>query len=400
MTINDNGGVFVLNNTLCFILYIVLISLGTNAFGQEAEKRVFERVKLISAKPSHIVPGETETIYYGFLCYSWEAGGLVECPVTFELHESTLPVQIAGFDSNCAYTNGVPSRIDSCADGGHRHLGLDAELQREVLLAGERVEYPEHSAEDGVRVITDATTGFFIPGTFFVPASLFNWLAPIAGGVYSFEATMQPGEANRNFWIFDGASFTRYDEMKTNGKVIVAVNSLIQLPSMPDTYKKGRNPDVRHVDADAFAVDRLTATVLRSIAALHLVGDGRRVSYNDSSLPYGGIFDIRGTWIPSHTAHRDGRQIDINRFLRADGTTRITCRDNTSIKAAIDVYLTPEANTDGTQSALLCEDKLSGFDGKKGTYHLRTTSLKPLPAILAGILTFDPQKDLPPTVTP
>lgn len=35
------------------------------------------------------------------------------------------------------------------------------------------------------------------------------------------------------------------------------------------------------------------------------------VYYNDMSLPYGGLFDIRGDWRNPHITHRNGNIVDM-----------------------------------------------------------------------------------------
>lgn len=44
---------------------------------------------------------------------------------------------------------------------------------------------------------------------------------------------------------------------------------------------------------------------------------GRPLFYNDCSLPFGGVFDLRQRWQHSHFEHRAGRDGD----LRTNGTT-------------------------------------------------------------------------------
>lgn len=39
-----------------------------------------------------------------------------------------------------------------------------------------------------------------------------------------------------------------------------------------------------------------------------------RIRYNDMSLPFGGIFDISGTWLPPHSEHREGKNCDVGYY--------------------------------------------------------------------------------------
>jgi len=53
------------------------------------------------------------------------------------------------------------------------------------------------------------------------------------------------------------------------------------------------------------------------LVLLHQLADeynamwGLQFAYNDSSLPYGGLFDINGNWQPDHDWHRKGRSQDV-----------------------------------------------------------------------------------------
>jgi hypothetical protein len=47
---------------------------------------------------------------------------------------------------------------------------------------------------------------------------------------------------------------------------------------------------------------------------------GKKISINDMSLPWGGLFDINGDWLTPHTSHRRGMSVDINRCVELDGS--------------------------------------------------------------------------------
>jgi hypothetical protein len=55
---------------------------------------------------------------------------------------------------------------------------------------------------------------------------------------------------------------------------------------------------------------------------------GRKLSVNDLSLPYGGLFDLNSNWAPKHDTHRDGKDADINHEDGGGGT--INCQDKES----------------------------------------------------------------------
>ena len=87
-------------------------------------------------------------------------------------------------------------------------------------------------------------------------------------------------------------------------------------------YLKVRNPDTNHPDSVAFYGQHPMITALQTLAEnyynytpssppdaqpLH-----RKLSFNDMSLPWGGLFDVSHDWTCAHTRHRTGRSVDIN----------------------------------------------------------------------------------------
>jgi hypothetical protein len=57
------------------------------------------------------------------------------------------------------------------------------------------------------------------------------------------------------------------------------------------------------------------------LAEAYLKEKGKKIRINDMSLRWGGLFDIGNNWtsIPGHGLHREGKSVDISRFVNADG---------------------------------------------------------------------------------
>ncbi len=86
-----------------------------------------------------------------------------------------------------------------------------------------------------------------------------------------------------------------------------------------------------------------TLTRLQAISGAYLEATGRKLSINDLSLPWGGLFDLCGTWNPAdkcgtpphggHSTHRLGTDADINRT--DGGGEKTDCLDDDMLKQAI-----------------------------------------------------------------
>ena len=142
-----------------------------------------------------------------------------------------------------------------------------------------------------------------------------------------------------------------------------------------------------HRDEVAYAARDVTISALRAIGRTYKRNTGNLLTYNDISLPKGGIFEafpftnpFQSEWVAPHAEHRTGQEIDINRRRDASGIA-IRCDMETGILAAVDVILTPRPNG---KSALLCETIATGFRNDPGTYHLNVTNLK----LLSGFQNF------------
>jgi len=93
-----------------------------------------------------------------------------------------------------------------------------------------------------------------------------------------------------------------------------------------------------------------TLTRLQAIAGKYFKKTGRKLSVNDLSLPWGGLFDIQNDWGPPHQTHRFGTDADINR-IDGDGVFT-SCPDDEMLEQSIQ-----EANRSlsGGKAALKCE---------------------------------------------
>jgi hypothetical protein len=92
------------------------------------------------------------------------------------------------------------------------------------------------------------------------------------------------------------------------------------LPGMPTPYVRfsvapqhrppGREND--HSDPTPFygLPDMIGRLILLGMAYQELTGC--KVSFNDLSLPFGGLYDINNNWSPPHKLHRVGRSVDVN----------------------------------------------------------------------------------------
>jgi len=71
------------------------------------------------------------------------------------------------------------------------------------------------------------------------------------------------------------------------------------------------NHGINHGGTDGLLI--LTYELARLFSARF---PGKKLSLNDMSLPWGGVFDINGNWGPDHAWHRYGLDIDIRSFDR------------------------------------------------------------------------------------
>lgn len=175
--------------------------------------------------------------------------------------------------------------------------------------------------------------------------------------------TAPPGQF---FVSFSNGVLTLHPTTIARGRLNVTVESdtLRQLPDAPMFYLKARNSDSDHVDGVAYASQQITRVALTAIGRVFNRNTGNLVSYNDISLPKGGVFDIGSTrWNRPHSLHRRGLNVDVNK------PGGVGCNVNTSVQIAVDTILDPDP-TRNNRTALI------GETGNNNNYHINMTSLR------------------------
>lgn len=326
-------------------------------------------------------------VVQGWLCYSGRTGRLQsDCTVSFELSPGTDPVDIPGVAPDCVLNAALGIQASTCAHGGHTH----GNPVRPVIFENEEVRYPG-DIDGNPLTVTNATsqTSLLTAG--------FIWTAPINSGIFEFESSMFPPDG-RKFVVFSNGTLFLFDELRAIGRLNVTFgrDRLRQLPDNPQIYDKLRGGNSLHPDEISYSSQFVTQLALTAIADFFLNSTGSKISYNDISLPKGGVFDFKAEdlnppprqppnpkpWQPPHASHRTGLDVDINK----PGGQR--CDNNTSVLAAVSRFL--ERTTDNPapptspffQSALFCETRANNFRSDAGTYHIRVTRLRPVPFYL------------------
>jgi len=75
-----------------------------------------------------------------------------------------------------------------------------------------------------------------------------------------------------------------------------------------------------------------TIVLMRMIADEYYAETGTTLGINDMSLPWGGLFDVSGNWSTPHISHREGKDVDIDRYVYDPETSRYILRLCTSDK--------------------------------------------------------------------
>ncbi|MFB3851877.1 MAG: hypothetical protein ACE14Q_08160 [Acidobacteriota bacterium] len=93
------------------------------------------------------------------------------------------------------------------------------------------------------------------------------------------------------------------------------IYGLIELPDGTD-YLKSSNL-ANHVNNQFYATPEMMAKLQNLATRIRTeYKEGTtydvKISFNDLSLEYGGIFDYRSTWDPPHKLHREGKSADLN----------------------------------------------------------------------------------------
>jgi len=297
-----------------------------------------------------------------WLCYSLRTGRLSpDCPITLRMTgiggpgvtDACMPDGNGGF---------VPL---SCGNGGHTH----DETDRPLIFPNTEVEYPPAMPDNDPLYVEGPSPSSF--------SDIASWGVSQFGGIYTFTSTMT-APMGSSFWTFSNGVLTKRPVLTAEGRVNVTVDgdTLRELPDLPQIYEKGRNQNataVTHTDEVAFMTTLKARTALAAIGRSFSNRTQALISYNDASLPKGGVFDLLavhplgGTdrpWQPPHSSHRGGLDIDVNHPIGGD------CVTTTTVQDSVDDVLAKDTDPRRLgRSALICETN------NNNNYHIRTTEL-------------------------
>ncbi|MCL5020907.1 MAG: hypothetical protein M1339_04430 [Bacteroidetes bacterium] len=96
------------------------------------------------------------------------------------------------------------------------------------------------------------------------------------------------------------------------------------------------------------ATNMLVLNAVKEYADYYGMEDDIFLAAIDMSLPWGGLFDIHGDWLPPHSLHRVGKSVDFSRFYR-DASGKVI---------SVDIYIdgTLRQTTNEVDQSLLDED--------------------------------------------
>lgn len=345
---------------------VVLLAL-LSFFATYPSSAQFERTWVISSEPTNERTNNPRNqVGRGWICYGSRGQIRTTCPVTFVLTGIGGP----GVTDACIPDANGAIPPQTCGNGGHTH----GENDRPLVLAGTQVVYPGDSDPAPLSVVG------FSPGSQGLGG--FRWTVPQVGGIYTFQSTMLPSLGA--VFFLQGAFPDGSLRARGRLNLTIAGDSFRQLPDVPTEYeKKRRGPpptrtvgaDTAHVDSIAYASPPITQAALILIARTFKIATKTLISYNDISLPKGGVFDYRSfeigntanRWQAPHKSHREGLGVDVNK------PGGVGCDVNTSVQAAIDVFLLPFPGR-VPATALDCER------ANNNAYHINITALKPPPS--------------------
>lgn len=116
------------------------------------------------------------------------------------------------------------------------------------------------------------------------------------------------------------------------GTFFVEVERLAKLPEVTDLpYVVARGGTDTHPEGTYGTQNTLAR--LQVIAGKYFKKTGRKLSINDLSLLWGGLFDINNDWSPPHQTHRFGTDADINRV--DGGGVFANCPDDEMLEQSI-----------------------------------------------------------------
>jgi hypothetical protein len=113
---------------------------------------------------------------------------------------------------------------------------------------------------------------------------------------------------------------------------------LVPLPPNPDYFLVGGTAAHPSEDGDAGTSHFVAPGVVPKIAAVAAefrAATGYPLGVNDSSLPWGGVFDIGGGWERPHYNHRDGTDLDLGIFTYGPEERALTLAEIELLAAAI-----------------------------------------------------------------
>ena len=284
--------------SLCFIA--VFVSCVSSAQDEEVEPR---RVT-IKGPPSanyNSIPDQISPMSFSFLCSDDRWGYPLPCKFEYEY----LGYGSEDDQLDCVIdTSGPLPTVEqgTCVSGGHSNKGARPETfnNSTVELVGTEDEDPGSSTVKGTQPLDFGGYRIVVQ-------------APEASGYYSWKFNVKTPVG----WRFNGNKGITENKKQLfiSGKNIVRVKDLYQLPES-EFYVKARNPSTYHSNENAFfaTVPMLEAMAAFSLEYRRLSGDENLlISFNDVSLPLGGLFDIHGNWSPPHSTHREGLDVDLNR---------------------------------------------------------------------------------------
>jgi hypothetical protein len=148
---------------------------------------------------------------------------------------------------------------------------------------------------------------------------------PEASGIIRFSGRVKkPLECPECEWVPDPT--WRLDpndpsQVRAEAAFWVSVDGLVELPDSDLWVKNSSSPGhiwdgkVQVFYATPEMIDKLSrlAEAYREEYKNRYGVPDARISFNDLSLPYGGLFDIQNNWQPDHRLHRLGRSADVNK---------------------------------------------------------------------------------------
>jgi hypothetical protein len=102
--------------------------------------------------------------------------------------------------------------------------------------------------------------------------------------------------------------------------IVERVVGLIPLPSGTNNVITHTSTERYHsLASSSYGQPDIGAAILRTVqsyAQEQGLASDRFLAAVDMSLPLGGLFDIRGNWLPPHDLHRAGKSVDFSHFYR------------------------------------------------------------------------------------